>query len=160
MLDSNTGMIVNLGAFHYISIRKHNGVYYLMDSENQKRNIGSEGFISKLLDKDTNVTFTVGPYDINTSKKAVIHMKIQEYLSNVVKEEGEADEKYQDNEELEAQVLNLLHKFITNSDDSDSEWIEMLYDEEIQKMPYELMLEKINNHSMRELAELLTTPEK
>ncbi len=151
MLDYNTGMIVNLSAAHYIAIRKYEGVYYLMDSENTKANKGSKEFISKLLNYDGNITFVVGPYDIKTSKKTVIRMKIQEYYNKI----GQEDEEVED---IKEDIKEPLNDFITNS--NDDEGIDLLYKEEIQHMPYELILEFIHEHSMLELARLLTTPEK
>ena len=152
MLDSNTGMIVNLNAAHYISIRKHGGVYYLMDSENKQANEGSAGFIRKLLEKSTNITFVVGPYDVNTSKKTVIRMKIQEYVNHI------GDEEDPDNEDFKQNVLLSLYDFITNSDNSHRAGIDLLYNKEIQKMPYELIVATISERSMTKLAELLTNP--
>lgn len=85
-------------------------------------------------------------------------MKIQEYLNKM------GDEDDQDNEDLKQEVLPDLYDFITNSDDSDG--IKILYDEEIKKMPYELIVgllaegAKGAKGSMSELAELLTTTKK
>jgi hypothetical protein len=149
MLDYNTGMIVNLSATHYIAIRKYKDVYYLMDSQYKQSNKGSKEFISKLLNYNGNITFVVGPYDINTSKKTFIRMKIQEYYNT----EGKKDE---DEEDLKQDIKESLNDFITNSIDFAS--IEILSKKRIVKIPYLAVAQAISSSSMKDLVRLLTTP--
>ena len=146
MLDSNTGMIVNLSAAHYISIRKHDNIYYLMDSENTKANEGSKEFISKLLNYDRNITFVVGPYDINTSKKTIILMKIQEYFTT----EG-ADFDFDEHGEIRAELI----KSITNLKNTNI--INDLYSKEITNIPYDSLPGNMNEYKDN-FVRLLTTP--
>jgi hypothetical protein len=120
-----------------------------MDSENTEANKGSKEFISKLLQNNRNITFVVGPYDINTSKKTVIRMKIQEYYNNI----GQEDEEEED---LKQDIKESLNDFIINS--NDGKGIDLLYEKEIQHMPSVFILEAIGNGSMLKLAELLTNP--
>jgi hypothetical protein len=148
MLDSNTGIIVNLSAAHYISIRKYEGVYYLMDSENKQANKGSKDFISKLLNYDRNITFVVGPYDINTSKKTIILMKIQEYFNT----EGDNF-----NHEEHGEIRTVLIKFIT--DLKNTNIINDLYSKEITNIPYDSLPGNMNEYTDN-FVRLLTTPKK
>jgi hypothetical protein len=148
MLDSNTGMIVNLSAAHYISIRKHDNIYYLMDSENKQANKGSTEFISKLLNYDRNITFVVGPYDINTSKKTIILMKIQEYFTT----EGDNFD-FDEHGEIRA----VLIKFIT--DLKNPNIINGLYSKEITNIPYDDLPGNMNEYTDN-FVRLLTTPKK
>jgi hypothetical protein len=148
MLDSNTGIIVNLSAAHYISIRKYKDVYYLMDSENKQANEGSTEFISKLLNYDRNITFVVGPYDINTSKKTIILMKIQEYFTT----EGDNFD-FDEHGEIRAALIKSI------TDLKNPNIINGLYSKEITNIPYDDLLGNMDEPTDN-FVRLLTTPKK